>query len=849
MSSEGVPHVTGVSSRVSKLIQELQRSHGAEISDRVVRRGSSAKIEMPSEPLEPSESPTFSSRRTFFGRDNRVLFHKISPTNRRWLLLYKVVLNSGVALLVVAYTFYILGLFEPILYLDAGEFTDAEVFQPFYETLPHSLSTLYRQESYFTVAVASIFSLVLPFVKMFVTAVAYVAAVRHRRTQLLLFFGEKPIDKSGIRQEDEGAIKYAREMLIMLKLVSKFQMVDVIVLLLNAVFLRCAFVWARLGQGLLFLIIYCLLSIVGAQMINFAVEGEKAIFDTWYAIKYAIVPPELSIRSSNSLHGNDAMSDSSNSGYSEKRWFVSEGFICLMAGFNILSCISLMSNEKLLTVAFTMDSRKVLAVDSTTMSYSEIMVNLHRMDYGPLSVVILFFLCIIFPMIFTLLFLACIFGYNYCKRNSSEPLTSVEIAESSIEEPRLEYEWDVRYTRLVFKLCNIVSEWSCGEVVSLGTIAAFTSMTTADRVLVSIPPKHTCSALFMMVSYGLSSFLLTACFYIWNQNAKFEFSHIRIYVKYLESPNPGYRERLMSDNQLTDDQDSDHLVTPATSNQRRSAAPPAVNNFFLPYLEFLRGVFYSRWFTSVFFGLLAGITLLFLMSAYTLSYPAPYVNVKATNHFLQNDLHEVFGLIMKQVPESYGQCDFAPHPAPLPCSGSGPLFVTENKLHLSCMWISGLKSATLQHAAYYFSVDRRMTFNVRLHVAKISAYLRIAAVEDGNLRNMLAGVVSTEGDGFSVEVQLSLKCIDRSPQIRDLRADGVTVTGFRALGKLFTVGSKFFDIPQAIGRWCTDELNKVLSNPRQVIMWRGVSFDLAELINLIAAQNWPTSFVCPAPEL
>ncbi|ORM39384.1 uncharacterized protein BXIN_2840 [Babesia sp. Xinjiang] len=849
MVAKDLEHSFGSTSQSSSDDAEELRQPGLQGDyDRVVRRGSATKVDMPENPREYTVSSTPSIGRLLFSTDNRVLMHKISPSNLFWLRFYKVVLNSGVLLLVVAYTFYIIGLFEPILYLDAGEFTDPDLFQPFYETLPHSLLTLYRQQSYFTVAVAGLFSITLPFVKMIVTVIAYATAVAHRRIQLLLFFGEQPIERSGALKEDDGYIKYAREMLIFLKLVSKFQMVDVVVLLLNAVFLRCAVLWARPGKGLLYLIIYCLFSIAGAQMINFAVEGEKEIFETWYAIKYAILPEEISADSSIATQHPDGGSDKGGGVTVNKRWFVSEDFICLMACLNILSCISLMTNEKLMTVSFTMDLRKILAIDVTTMSYKEVLSSLHGMDYGALSIFVLLFLCILFPMIFSVLFLACIFGYNYCKHNKNGSFKSVEIAESDDEEPCLEYDWDVRWTRFVFNLCNIVSEWSCGEVVSLGTMAAVTSMTTADRVKVTIPPMNTCSAFFMMATYGISSFVLTAVFYIWNQNVKFEFNHIRIYVKYLESPNRNHIARILSNNNFNE------YIPMAPCGSLDLGRPYAVDNgvqrrhLLLPYVEFVRRILYSKWLSSLFFGSLTAVTILLAMSAYTLSHPSPHLHVKEMDRFLHKELYEIFNLAMKQVPDSIGDCGYLAHPPVVPCSGNAALFSTQNKVHFSLVWLSGLKSISLEDATYSLSIDHRMTFKLRFHIKKLRAYARLASVEDDNLKNMLAGVIETDGDGFTTTVQLSTKCVNRRPQVRELRVDRITLDGFRALGKLYTVLSSFANVEEVIAGRCTKELNRFLSDPTQVVVWRGVSFDLAEFVNLLISQNWPTNFVCPSPE-
>ncbi|EDO07554.2 Paraquat-inducible protein A family protein [Babesia bovis T2Bo] len=845
-----------VNSRLSVCgIDSAESIEGAGPSDlgdefvRVVHRASSTKVDMPAAESYQTVSSTPSIGRLFFGCENRVLTHKISPSNLFWLRVYKVVLNAGILLLAVAYSFYIIGLFEPILYLDAGELTDPDLFQPFFETLPHSLLTLYRQKAYFTVVVAGLFSVTFPFVKLFVTLAAYVTAVAHRRVQLLLFFGEHPIEKSGIRQESDGSIKYAREMLIFLKLVSKFQMVDVVVLLLNAVFLRSAVIWARPGRGMLFLIIYCLCSIAGAQMVNFAVEGEKGIFETWYAIKYAIVPEEISVFSSISAHSEDATpAKPADLPVGRQRWFVSEDFICLMACLNILCCVTLMTNENLMSVAFTMDANKKLSIDNTTMSYKEILSNLRNMDYGNVSLVVLFFLCILFPMVFSVLFIVCILGYNYCKRNKSELCKAVEIADADDGEPCLEYEWDVRCTRFVFNVCNIVSEWSCGEVVSLATIAAFTSMTTADRVKVTIPPLHTCSALLMMCAYGFSSFVLTAIFYIWNQNVKFEFSHIRIFVKYLESPNRDRIARMMSNNHFTDFVP----IAPAGPLESHTNYTPNVResrrNYFLPYIEYVRSILYSKWLSSVFFGLLTAAAVLFAISAYTLSHSAPHLNVTAVRSFMDKEIHEIFALGLKHIPNSVGHCDYMASPPPVPCMGKGPLFSTQNRIHFSLQWVSGIRTLSLKEAQYFLSLDHRMTFQFSFHIAKLEAYIQLAAVEDEGLRNMFAGVVGTQGNGFDCDVQVSMLCKNRQPQIRDLRVDHVRLNGFRVMGNLYSILNVFANIEELIGVWCTNEANRVLTSPKQVIVWRGVSFDIMELVNLIVFQNWPSKFVCPSPE-
>ncbi|GFE54372.1 hypothetical protein protein [Babesia ovis] len=857
MVAEGIELPPVVNSQVSDgMVEDLDRVDDIEqpnIHEQlqlVVRRLSATKVDIPPNQSYGAASSAPSIGSVLFGCENRVLTHKISPSNLFWLRLYKVVLNLGVLLLVVAYSFYIIGLFEPILYLDPGEFTDPDIFQPFSETLPHSLITLYNQQAYFTVAVAGIFSITLPFVKMIVTIVAYVTAVAHRRIQLLLFFGEHPIEKSGIRQEDEGNIKYAREMLIILKLISKFQMVDVVVLLLNAVFLRSAVIWAKPGKGLLYLMIYCLFSIAGAQMINFAVEGEKSIFQTWYAIKYAILPEELSIirTLSNTVSDDGSSVKGFEATVTKKRWFVSEDFICLMACLNILSCISLMTNEKMLTVAFTMDLRKIFAIDTTTMSYKEILSNVHNMDYGALSVIVLFFLCVLFPMIFSVLFIVCILGYNYCKRNEIGTRKSVEITDSDDDEPCLKYEWDISCTRFVFNICNIISEWSCGEVVALGTMAAYTSMTTADRVKVMIPPLNTCSALFMMGTYGISSFVLVALFYIWNQNVKFEFSHIRIYVKYLESPNRNHIARIMSENNLTEyvpKEPSGPLIS------THHCAPPVRGsrlNFLSPYLEFIRTILYSKWLTNLFFGLLTAMTVLLAITAYTLSHESPHVNVKAMDSFMNNQMHEIFALAMKQMPDSVGDCNFKASPPTLPCSGNEPVFSTQNSVHFSLVWISGLRSLSLKKAEYFLSLERRMSFRLTFHIKNLQAYGKVASVEREGLKNMLAGVVKTEGDGFTMVVELSMACLNRSPQIRDLRVDHIKFNGLRLLGHLYTMINAFTNVEQMLSGLLTTEINRILSSRKQVLIWRGISFDLMEFVNLLVYQNWPAKFVCPAPE-
>ncbi|KAK1443198.1 hypothetical protein BgAZ_200740 [Babesia gibsoni] len=847
--------VNAVGHSAQPLIQDFEMTQDGDISNRIVQRGNVTKVDMPTQQYGTAEDSQYPGDDHATGDDqskhNKIMYSRISPSNRFWLRFYLVVNNLGVVLLVIAYTFYIMGLFQPILYVDAGELTDTDLFQPFYETLPHSLITLYQQKAYFTVAIAGLFSITLPFVKMIVTALAYITAMNHRRTQLRLFFGSKPIDKSGIRNEDDGNIKYAREMLIILKLVSKFQMVDVIILLMNTVFLRCVFIWARPGQGLLYLIIYCVLSIAGAQMVNFAVEGEKDIFESWYAIKYAIVPPEFSTPSSST--GNDEEDGKVDvDGFSNnKRWYTSEDFICLMAGVNILSCISLMTNEKLLSVNFTVDSRKVLAIDSTTMSYSEFIMNLHGLDYHRISIMILFFLCIMFPMAFSLLFIASIFGYNFCKRNRTHPIKNVEIAESD-DEPNLDYNWDVKITCFVFKVCNIVSEWSCGEVVSLGTMAAYTSMATAERVKVGIPPKNTCSALFMMGAFGISSFLLMAIFYIWNQNVKREFSHMRIYVKYLESPNPGRMAKLMSANNLkvkdssSDEKPPERMVERITEAITEAEEKRAQRRrFFVPYLEGVRSVLYSKWVAGMFFGILTAITVLFTMSAYTYSYPPPYVSPKAVNRYLQNDLHEVFNLTMKKLPDSIGLCDDPVKAASQPCRGDQPLFELKSSIYLGVVWISGIKSISLLDAQYTLLPDNRMAMKVKIHVEEIRALIRVAATRDEGLENLLQQVIKTGGDGFTAEVQISAHCTNRKPQMRDIRVDSIHMEDFSIHGEWASLLDDVAEPGKAIGSIVASKLNNLLRDPRQQIIWRGISFDIVEMINLIVANNWPTTFVCP----
>ncbi|KAK1936245.1 hypothetical protein X943_002331 [Babesia divergens] len=853
MGGEAEEPCAAGSSRVRKLIEEFQSANNDSCSDRVINRLGVTKVDMPAHQIGDSIASNDSGG-SWWGKfsENRIMYENISPSNRFWLRIYTILSLLGVAFLVIAYSFYIIGLFEPILYLDAGEFTDTDLFQPFYETLPHSLITLYKQKAYFTVIIAGLFSLLLPFMKMIVTSVAFVTAWNHRRTQLRLFFGEKPIDKSGIRNEDDGNIKYAREMLIILKLVSKFQMVDVVILLLNAVFLRCAFLWARPGRGLLFLIIYCLLSIAGAQMVNFSVEGEKDIFDAWYTIKYAIVPREFSINSISSADNNGTDSQNDIVTPQKKRWFISEDFICLMAGLNILSCVSLMTNEKLLTVNFTMDTKKILAMDSTSMSYSEIIQSVSAMQFGHIAVIILFFLCIVFPMVFSLLFLASIFGYNYCKRKNTEPLKRVKISNPEDDEPNLDYDWDVKYTCFVFKLCNIVSEWSCGEVLSLATMAAYTSMTTADRVIVTIPPKNTASALFMLAAYGISSFLLMAMFYIWNQNVKNEFSQIHIYVKYLEESNNSTMTRIIPANQFTDDSQPMDLQKLGNCRLRYPdplRPKPPRRMFVVPYLEGIRGVLYSKWLSTLFFGLLTAFTIFFTMSAYTYSYPTPQVNPMAVNNFLANELHEIYGLAQKQIPQSIGECGYERQPPELPCSGTKPLYEMHQMCYAGFIWMGGLRSVSLERANYFLTADNRMAFRIKFHAKELKAYLRFAAVENNRLYNVIEDIIRTSEDGFTVEMDISMQCTNRRPQIRDLRVDNTTVTNFSTNFLLYRILKAVIDFDKALGKLATNQINELLRDRRQRIMWRGVSFDVMEMINLIVVKNWPANFVCPTTEL
>ncbi|KAK2197673.1 Intermembrane transport protein PqiA-like [Babesia duncani] len=751
-----------------------------------------------------------------------IMYDKIAPNNRTWLRIWSASMHFGMLLLVVAYVFYIVGLFQPILFLEEGELTDPEIFQPYSETLPHSLITLYNQQAYFTVAVAAIFSITLPFVKMFLMAVAYTMAIRHRQHQLRIFYGSTSRGVSPGSQEEDGYIKYTRDCLLILKLISKFQMVDVVILFLNIIYLRCAFLWVKAGPGLFCLILYCICSIIGAQMVNYAVEGERDIFQMWYAQRYCIFPNEI-------IDYYEGMENGKMS-----RWYQSEEFICLIVAFNILSCVSIMTNEKLMTVLFTVDLTKMFGVDSTSLTFREILVYIQGINLGTWAIFILFFLCIVIPMAMSILFLTGIFAYDQCLRLG---LTARDVPDATENEQmqKEEHKWTVGYTRFIFCLCNFLSEWACGEVLALGTVAAYFSMTTAERVIAFIPPKKITSAMLMMVTYGISSFVLCSIFYIYNLRVKYELGDVMSLIK---------RQHLRYQSTAASDEKVDVILMEDASESIVDVEPRS--GILLKCLHVGRMVLFSKILGSVFFGLLTVILLLLIICSYTMNSPNVYIQQNTVNGFLNKQLADTINISKRNIPKSYGHCDSPIRLAPAPCEGTGPLYYASNKsVFITFPWVTGLDTLAYNGGHFSISSDKRLTFTLDFVFHDLQILAQLGVCNGKQCKMLFNGFALGKGTDIGFSITASSSCKQQRPQLPDLRVDTITVENVKLTFLLHRLIHHYIDVQRFLADWLKYTANKMIYSNITYIKWRGIKMDIVEFANLMLVQNFPSDLQCP----
>ncbi|EKX74321.1 hypothetical protein BEWA_043620 [Theileria equi strain WA] len=755
-------------------------------------------------------------------RPTGVSYERISPENRRWLLIWRIFMTVGIVLLVIAYAFFVMGLFYPLIYINAGEISDPDEFEPTSETLPHSIVTLYRQGAYTTIFIAITFSLMLPFIKMFALCIIPIIVVKHRSKQLLIYFGSNSSNLDRSSFEDDKAIKYSREILLILKLISKFQLVDSIILFFNIAYLRSAFVWAEGGHGLLYIIIYCLASLAGTQLVNLAVEGEKDIFDYWYAIRYAINPnSKRSISLTKGAGGNDNQDDP------RKNWYTSEVFICLLVIFNILSGVSMLANEKLFSVSFTADRTKLISIDGNSFTILEIIMNLSDC-WGVAPIFILFIQSIVIPLVFSVLFVSGIFCYNFTMHAKTNNRLMVRVNDDKDSEECLN--WEGKCTKFIFGTCNVLSEWSSGEVIALGALAAYYSLLTAYRVKLSVPPKNFASCFSMVGVFGISSLLLNIVFYIWNNRVKHELSDVSIFVSRLETPKEVTPEYLNQNSNVTTEEPSDDV--------------PKYKLIFIRIIDGIRYIIYSKVIVSLFFASLFLVMIFLTVFAFTFTIKEKTVNQHEVQRFLDTGMPQIYTMIKKNLPMSFGQCDYPPAIAPIPCSGTSPLFRFHGTAFVEIPWISGVQSINFLDSEFNITPEKRLQFRMHITFNKLRLFSK-AGICIGPCKTLINGDNLCCGDNIHVEIVASIECNEKAPQLRNLNINALKVKNIRVMSNLNYIIHKIVNIESVIESRLKTHFNQIMTDSDFKILWRGVPFTLLEFINYVLLQNFPRGLKCP----
>ncbi|UKJ88440.2 hypothetical protein MACJ_000884 [Theileria orientalis] len=893
-----------------------------------------------------------------------VSYDRMSPENKKWLVIYKVMSYVAIGLLIIAYTFFIALLFSYLIHIEQGEIVDEDLFVPVSESLLHSLSTLWKQEAYFVVMVVFIFSISLPFIKMIATILAYIITARHRKKQINLFFGKRgnklmksKMSKGFSASEEEGnfsgesemsdysiyedgrLIKYAREVLLILKLISKFQMVDVIILLVNIAFLRSAFSWAMPGRGLLYLVVYCLTSILGTQLLNLAVEGEREIFEYWRAVRLLCLPVlsnyyssclashadgEDEFRMSNIKDvGSDHLTESEvnraveyemNSGlesfsknrmerrasmmnlvgkngqldvmsdctseadfydilYSSKkkdikvRWYRCDIFVTILVLINLVSAALILTNEKLFGVAFTADPTKKMGMDGHQMSFFEIMLALRDCWYY-LPFFVFFFLSVVVPMLFHLLFLAGLFLYNFAISNKDCNSISNFDPGKPLIKPAHCLNTNVKVTKFIFNTCNLLSEWSLGEVLALGMTAAFVSLKTAYCVRFYLPPKKICCVFTLISTFGITSFLLNIQFFMWHTRILNRLSDVTMYIESINSSKTesdtsyegkthleaiegtvprlkvsvsGNSQNLKRLESYIEGGNNEIMYEPDRGDEEKKKKT-RIKRMMFKFIDIIRHVVYSKFIISIFFGIFFFVSVYLFVFSFVTTTPPAVVSEAKVQEFLDTGVPGIFKVIKKNLPSTYGDClnELAP---PKPCIGDNPAFVYESGYRLEVTWVTGINTIQLLESNFKVRDDNRIELKLHLLFKSIRPNIRLS-LPSQNV-DLFSGDNLCCGDDIHVVVVMSSEYADRSPYLRDVVLENFQISNLKLLGIVSQVIEKIVDLTDFLEYRIVYYGNEYLKKQERVLRWRGLYFSPLEYFNFLLDLNYPEGLIFP----
>ncbi|EAN34346.1 Paraquat-inducible protein A family protein [Theileria parva strain Muguga] len=904
-------------------------------------------------------------------------YQRMPKNNRRWLHIYKIMSIMAMILLVVAYTFFILLLFAPIIYVDAGAIVDPNLFKPTHESLLHSVRTLWYQKAYIVIFVVVTFSITLPFVKMLATLIAYLVTSLHRSRQIDLFYGSKLRVESQVRAfssrsqsdepnsyessnfesmdysvyEDRKITKYAREVLVILKLISKFQMVDSIILLYNICFLRSAFTWSRHGNGLLYLVIYCLTSILGTQLLNLSVEGEHDMFEYWKAVRLLCLPNSVNYdryydtfqnndqseeleyknslmeynvqyRTSNTnfnetthLESSSEM-DQSNSGlnitekstssagknpsvfnlkskeksgsfevisngtsepyfyeflYKDKRkdlktkWYISEIFVAVLVVLNIVAAGLIISNEKLFGITFTPDFEKQFGVDGTQMTFFEMVWSL-RDCWNYLPFFIFYVLSILVPVLFHLSFLAGLFLYKITVSNKDFSSISKFDPGNPLIHPCHSFNLSVKLTKFVLNISNLLSEWSLGEVLALGTVAGYVSLYTAPNVRFYIPPPKFVSVFFIISSFGVTSFLINIQFFMWYTRIINRLSDVTIYVESVNSAttseNGDYSiSGKLSHTHLVNDQgmiigDSksnlqrlessiEHNVNDVDNqNTRTPGKRNKVRIMFIKVVDFIRHVIYSKIIVSAFFAFLFLLSLCLFGFGFLSSTPPTKIDERKVQNFLDFGLPGIFNIVKRNLPKSYGDCNYIEEP-PKPCSGSSSIYHMNETVYFELVWITGIDSIQFVESNFVVRDDNRLSITSHVKFTVLKPYMKIGACLYGRCNTVYAGENLCCGDDVHVVISVSASCNDDFPHLRNVKFDELKIRNLKFRNELQFLIHKVISIEAFLEKQLLRYINNYLERQEELFDWRGIPFSVSDYINFLTNVNFPHGIKCP----
>ncbi|XP_953665.1 uncharacterized protein TA16370 [Theileria annulata] len=907
---------------------------------------------------------------------NNPIYQRMSPSNKRWLYIYKILSILGMSLLVVGYTFFFLVLFTPLIYVDEGQIVDPILFQPTHESLLHSLVTLWHQKAYIVIVIVVIFSISLPFVKMIATLFAYLVTSLHRSRQIDLFYGSKLRVESQVRAytsrsqsleqnlyepsnlesmdysvyEDRKITKYAREVLLILKLISKFQMVDSIILLLNICFLRSAFTWSRRGNGLLYLVIYCLTSILGTQLLNLSVEGEHHMFEYWkavrllclnntvnydsyyssfqnedaseelefknsmleHSVKYKTsniemnetVQPEKSTEFNKYTSGSNTTGNSSSSSgkppavfnlksrekshsfeaisnttsepyfyefiYKDKkkdfktRWYISEIFVTILVIMNLVAAGLIITNEKLFGITFTPDVEKQLGVDGTQMTFFEIVMSL-RDCWNYLPFFIFYVLSVLVPVLFHTTFLLGLILYKVSVSNKDFSSISKFDPGNPLIHPCHSFNLSVKFTRYLLNFSNLLSEWSLGEVLSLGIIAGYVSLYTAPNVRFYLPPPKFVSVFFIIASFGVSSFLINIQFFMWYTRIMNRLSDVTIYVESINSAtsqeNSDYNiNSKLNQTQLVNDRtlmigDSknnlqrlessiEHSVHDVDNQHQRTRKRNKVRIMFIKIVDFIRHIIYSKIIVSTFFAILFLLSLCLFGFGFLSSPPPTKIDERKMQNFLDFGLPEIFSIVKRNLPKSFGNCNYI-YPPPEPCTGSTSIYHSKETIYFELVWISGIDTIHFVDTNFIVRSDNRMEITSHIKFTGLKPYVKMGACISGRCNTVFSGENLCCGDDLHVVIGVSAVCDDTFPHIRDFRFEQLKIKNLKFLNELQYLVSKVVSIESFLERQIVNHVNEFIARQEHIFGWKGLPFSVVDFINFLTQINFPYGLKCP----